>query len=107
MLLRRNILPNNPEKELELQVKVTELLLTLLEGNTETTIPTTMINALHFPTLVYHAQYLQDNNMRDEEGVKKRKMDLAKNTFRLIKMLGETDQSKVILDITNYIKSKT
>jgi hypothetical protein len=83
------------------QVRVTELLLTLLEGNTDTTIPTTMISTLNFSLLLYHAEYLQPevSSKRDignpSELLKKRRLDLARNTFRLIKMLGETDPSQV------------
>lgn len=83
---------------MELQVKVTELLLTLLEGNSDTTIPTTMISSLNFSTLLYHSQYLQrmaDRKPRAYDIVQQRKFDLARNTFRLIIMLGEVESSKV------------
>ena len=160
LLLCKNILPlgvTEEEKEenilieLELQLKVTELLLTLLEGNSgwgyflspdvgvailfffffelnsfpETIIPTTMITTLSFSTLLYHAQYLQqtDGVMGDDrfeppqkkspppfsptapsETVKIRKMDLAKNTFRLIKMLGETNPSRIPDEMKDTLK---
>ncbi len=79
-------------------MKVTELLLTLLEGNSDTTIPTTMIASLNFVTLLHHAQYLQriaDRKTRAYDIVQQRRFDLARNSFRLIKMLGETEPLRV------------
>ena len=92
-----------------MQVRVTELLLTLLEGNTDTIIPTIMISTLNFSLLLHHSQYLQldVSTERDpshaSESLKRRRMDLARNCFRLIKMLGETDPSKVPDDQKNNL----
>jgi hypothetical protein len=81
----------------ELEVRVTELLLTLLEGNNDTDIPTVMIESLNFSTLLHHAQYATPNSPASDSElrIRKRKVDLARNAFRLIKMLGEVDPSKI------------
>ena len=86
------------ESQLQIQVKASELLLTLLEGNLDTSIPTTMITHLNFHSLRYHAKYLNQEEVDEPKElppIEKKKIDLARNIFRLLKMLGETDQSKV------------
>ena len=62
-----------------------------------------MVKSLDFDLLRLHARYLQPEiqaALEEEEAsetVKGRRMDIARNTFRLIKMLGEADSTRVPL----------